>query len=169
MFKKIIGAIVGTSLVALGVGVVRALKSVGATTEDFLTHNELMTGTYIGKTKLWNVNGVTVYGVYSPVTVAANGMLYAFANYDAGNRIVMCYDKNFTELTEEEQYAIACHEAGHLHYNHDFRVRKLENELAADAYAVAVVGNKTMISVLKKIASKKKYDKELVARINALA
>ena len=168
MFKKVIGVIVGTSLVALGVEVVRALKSVGATAEDFLTHNELVAGTYFGKTELWDVIGVTVYGVYSPVTVAASGALYACANYDAGQRVVMCYDKNFTELTKEEQYAIACHEAGHMHYSHDFKVRKLENELAADAYAVAVVGKDTMISALKKIASKKRCDKELVARINAL-
>lgn len=169
MFKKIMALVAGVSVVALGVETVREMKSVGAKKEDFVTHADLMRGTYFGETKIWNVNGTNVYGVYSPITVAVSQALYASANYDAGNRVVMCYDKNFTELTEEEQYAIACHEAGHLHYNHDFRVRKLENELAADAYAVAVVGNKTMISVLKKIASKKKYDKELVARINALA
>jgi Zn-dependent protease with chaperone function len=169
MFKKIMALVAGVSVVAFGVETVREMKSVGAKKEDFVTHADLMRGTYFGETKIWNVNGINVYGVYSPITVAVSQALYASANYDAGNRVVMCYDKNFTELTEEEQYAIACHEAGHLHYNHDFRVRKLENELAADAYAVAVVGNKTMISVLKKIISKKKYDKELVARINALA
>lgn len=169
MFKKIMALVVGVSVVAFGVETVREMKSVGAKKEDFVTHADLMRGTYFGETKIWNVNGTNVYGVYSPITVAVSQALYASANYDAGNRVVMCYDKNFTELTEEEQYAIACHEAGHLYYNHDFRVRKLENELAADAYAVAVVGNKTMISVLKKIVSKKKYDKELVARINALA
>lgn len=169
MFKKIMALVAGVSVVAFGVETVREMKSVGAKKEDFVTHADLMRGTYFGETKIWNVNGTNVYGVYSPITVAVSQALYASANYDAGNRVVMCYDKNFTELTEEEQYAIACHEAGHLYYNHDFMVRKLENELAADAYAVAIVGNKTMISVLKKIVSKKKYDKELVARINALA
>lgn len=171
MFKKIMALVAGVSVVALGVETVREIKAVGAKKEDFITHTDLMRGTYFGETKIWNVNGTNVYGVYSPITVAVSQALYASANYDAGNRIVMCYDKNFTELTEEEQYAIVCHEAGHLHYNHDFRVRKLENEIAADGYAVAMVGKDTMISVLNKIMTKSQRSgrKELVARINALA
>jgi Zn-dependent protease with chaperone function len=122
----------------------------------------------MGERKTWNVNGVNVIGVYSPVTVATSKALYASANYDAYGNVVMVYDKNFAQLSEDEQYAIACHEAGHIHYKHDWRVRKLENELQADAYAVSIVGRDTMLSTLNKILSRKRRDKELVARINAI-
>lgn len=163
--------IIATATVAtLGVAIeaIREMKAVGAKKEDFITHNDLVKGTYFGERKTWNVNGVNVIGVYSPVTVATSKALYASANYDAYGNVIMVYDKNFAELSEDEQYAIACHEAGHIHYKHDWRVRKLENELQADAYAVAIVGRDTMLSTLNKILSRKKRDKELVARINAI-
>lgn len=167
MLKNII---IATATVATLVAIeaVREMKAVGAKKEDFITHNDLVKGTYFGERKTWNVNGVSVIGVYSPVTVATSKALYASANYDAYGNVIMVYDKNFAELSEDEQYAIVCHEAGHMHYKHDWRVRKLENELQADAYAVAIVGRETMLSTLNKILSRKRRDKELVARINAI-
>ena len=168
MLKNIIIATLGVGAVVTAVEVVREMKAVGAKKEDFITHTEIVNGTYMGERKTWNVNGVSVIGVYSPITVAVANSLYASANYDAYGNVVMVYDKNFAELTEEEQYAIACHEAGHLYYKHDWRVRKLENELQADAYAVAIVGKSTMLSTLNKILARKRRDKELVARINAI-
>lgn len=167
MLKNII---IATATVATLVAIeaVREMKAVGAKKEDFITHNDLVKGTYFGERKTWNVNGVHVIGVYSPVTVATSKALYASANYDAYGNVIMVYDKNFAELSEDEQYAIVCHEAGHMHYKHDWRVRKLENELQADAYAVAIVGRETMLSTLNKILSRKRRDKELVARINAI-
>lgn len=168
MLKNIIAAVAGVSAVAFGIELVREMNAVGAKKEDFITHREIVNGTYMGERKTWNVNGVSVIGVYSPITVSIANSLYASANYDAYGNVVMVYDKNFAELTEEEQYAVACHEAGHLYYKHDGRVRKLENELQADAYAVAIVGKKTMISTLKKILARKRKDEELVARINAI-
>lgn len=167
MLKNII---IATATVATLVAIeaVREMKAVGAKKEDFITHTEIVNGTYMGERKTWNVNGINVIGVYSPVTVATSKALYASANYDAYGNVVMVYDKNFAELSEDEQYAIACHEAGHIHYKHDWRVRKLENELQADAYAVAIVGRDTMLSTLNKILSRKRRDKELVARINAI-
>lgn len=169
MLKNIIASVAVVGAVVTVVEVVREMKAVGAKKEDFITHNEIVKGTYFGERKVWTVNGVSVIGVYSPITVAVANSLYASANYDACGNVVMVYDKNFTELTDEEQYAVACHEAGHLHYKHDWRVRKLENELQADAYAVAVVGKKTMLSALNKILARKRRDKEIVARIKALA
>lgn len=161
--------IIATATVAtVAIEAVREMKAVGAKKEDFITHNDLVKGTYFGERKTWNVNGVNVIGVYSPVTVATSKALYASVNYDAYGNVIMVYDKNFAELSEDEQYAIACHEAGHIHYKHDWRVRKLENELQADAYAVAIVGRDTMLSTLNKILARKKRDKELVARINAI-
>lgn len=167
MLKNII---IATATVATLVAIeaVREMKAVGAKKEDFITHNDLVKGTYFGERKTWNVNGVSVIGVYSPVTVATSKALYASANYDAYGNVIMVYDKNFAELSEDEQYAIVCHEAGHMHYKHDWRVRKLENELQADAYAVAIVGRDTMLSTLNKILSRKRRDKELIARINAI-
>ena len=167
MLKNII---IATATVATLVAIeaVREMKAVGAKKEDFITHNDLVKGTYFGERKTWNVNGINVIGVYSPVTVATSKALYASANYDAYGNVIMVYDKNFAELDKGEQYAIACHEAGHMHYKHDYRVRKLENELQADAYAVSVVGRDTMLSTLNKILSRKRRDKELVARINAI-
>lgn len=167
MLKNII---IATATVATLVAIeaVREMKAVGAKKEDFITHNDLVKGTYFGERKTWNVNGVSVIGVYSPVTVATSKALYASANYDAYGNVIMVYDKNFAELSEDEQYAIVCHEAGHIHYKHDWRVRKLENELQADAYAVAIVGRETMLSTLNKILSRKRRDKELIARINAI-
>jgi Zn-dependent protease with chaperone function len=168
MLKNVIIATVATATVATVVEAIREMKAVGAKKEDFITHAEIVSGTYMGERKTWNVNGVNVIGVYSPVTVATSKALYASANYDAYGNVVMVYDKNFAQLSEDEQYAIACHEAGHIHYKHDWRVRKLENELQADAYAVSIVGRETMLSTLNKILSRKKRDKELVARINAI-
>lgn len=168
MLKNIIIATLGVAVVATAVEAVRGMKAVGAKKEDFITHNDLVKGTYFGERKTWNVNGVSVIGVYSPITVAVSNSLYASANYDAYGNVIMVYDKNFAELSEDEQYAIVCHEAGHIHYKHDWRVRKLENELQADAYAVAIVGRDTMLSTLNKILSRKKGDKELIARINAI-
>lgn len=168
MLKNIIAAVVGVTVVATAIEAVRGMKAVGAKKEDFITHNDLVKGTYFGERKTWNVNGVSVIGVYSPITVAVSNSLYASANHDAYGNVIMVYDKNFAELSEEEQYAIVCHEAGHMHYKHDWRVRKLENELQADAYAVAIVGRDTMLSTLNKILSRKKGDKELIARINAI-
>jgi Zn-dependent protease with chaperone function len=168
MLKNVIIATLGVGAVVTAVEVVREMKAVGAKKEDFITHTEIVNGTYMGERKTWNVNGVSVIGVYSPITVAVANSLYASANYDAYGNVVMVYDKNFAELTEEEQYAVACHEAGHLYYKHDWRVRKLENELQADAYAVAIVGKSTMLSTLNKILARKRRDKELVARINAI-
>lgn len=167
MLKNII---IATATVATLVAIeaIREMKAVGAKKEDFVTHADLVSGTYFGERKTWNVNGVSVIGVYSPVTVATSKALYASANYDAYGNVIMVYDKNFAELSEDEQYAIACHEAGHIHYKHDWRVRKLENELQADAYAVAIVGRDTMLSTLNKILARKKRDKELIARINAI-
>lgn len=165
---NIIIVTLGVGAVVTAVEVVREMKAVGAKKEDFITHNDLVKGTYFGERKTWNVNGVSVIGVYSPVTVATSKALYASANYDAYGNVIMVYDKNFAELSEDEQYAIVCHEAGHMHYKHDWRVRKLENELQADAYAVAIVGRETMLSTLNKILSRKRRDKELVARINAI-
>lgn len=166
--KNIIIVTLGVAVVATVIEAVREMKAVGAKKEDFITHNDLVKGTYFGERKTWNVNGVNVIGVYSPVTVATSKALYASANYDAYGNVIMVYDKNFAELSEDEQYAIACHEAGHIHYKHDWRVRKLENELQADAYAVAIVGRDTMLSTLNKILSRKRRDKELVARISAI-
>ena len=171
MLKNIIVAVAGVSVVATAIEAIREMKAVGAKKEDFITHREIINGTYMGERKTWNVNGVNVIGVYSPITVATCHSMYAAANYDAYDNVVMVYDKNFAELTEDEQYAIACHEAGHLYYKHDWRVRKLENELQADAYAVAIVGRNTMLSTLNKILARKtrkRRDKELVARINAI-
>lgn len=167
MLKNII---IATATVATLVVIeaIREMKAVGAKKEDFITHGDLVSGTYMGERKTWNVNGVSVIGVYSPVTVATSKALYASANYDAYGNVIMVYDKNFAELSEDEQYAIVCHEAGHIHYKHDYRVRKLENELQADAYAVTIVGRDTMLSTLNKILSRKKRDKELIARINAI-
>ena len=169
MMNKIKGIIGATVTVAIVIEAIREMKAVGAKKEDFITHTEIVNGTYMGERKVWNVNGTNVIGVYSPITVAVSNSLYASANYDAYGNVVMVYDKNFTELTDDEQYAIACHEAGHLYYKHDWRVRKLENELVADTYAVAIVGKKTMLSALNKILARKRRDKELVARISALA
>lgn len=162
--------IIATATVATLVAIeaIREMKAVGAKKEDFITHNDLVKGTYFGERKVWTVNGVHVIGVYSPVTVATSKAMYASANYDAYGNVIMVYDKNFAELSEDEQYAIACHEAGHIHYKHDWRVRKLENELQADAYAVAIVGRDTMLSTLNKILARKRRDKELIARINAI-
>lgn len=168
MLKNIIIVTLGVGAVVTAVEAIREMKAVGAKKEDFITHTEIVKGTYFGERKTWNVNGVNVIGVYSPVTVATSKALYASANHDAYGNVVMVYDKNFAELSEDEQYAIACHEAGHIHYKHDWRVRKLENELQADAYAVAIVGRDTMLSTLNKILSRKKGDKELIARINAI-
>lgn len=166
--KNIIIATATVAVVATVVEAVREMKAVGAKKEDFVTHADLVSGTYMGERKTWNVNGVSVIGVYSPVTVAVAKAMYASANYDAHGNVVMVYDKNFAELSEDEQYAIACHEAGHIYYKHDWRVRKLENELQADAYAVTIVGRDTMLSTLNKILARKRRDKELVARINAI-
>lgn len=168
MLKNIIIATATVVGAAVVIEAVREMKAVGAKKEDFITHTEIVSGTYMGERKTWNVNGVNVIGVYSPVTVATSKALYASANYDAYGNVVMVYDKNFAELSEDEQYAIVCHEAGHMHYKHDWRVRKLENELQADAYAVAIVGRETMLSTLNKILSRKRRDKELIARINAI-
>lgn len=168
MLKNIIATATATVATLVAIEAVREMKAVGAKKEDFITHTEIVNGTYMGERKTWNVNGVNVIGVYSPVTVATSKALYASANYDAYGNVVMVYDKNFAELSEDEQYAIVCHEAGHIHYKHDWRVRKLENELQADAYAVAIVGRDTMLSTLNKILSRKRRDKELIARINAI-
>ena len=167
MLKGIIIA-TGVAVTAVAIEAIREMKAVGAKKEDCITHADLVSGTYMGERKTWNVNGVSVIGVYSPVTVATSKALYASANYDAYGNVIMVYDKNFKELSEDEQYAIVCHEAGHMHYKHDWRVRKLENELQADSYAVTIVGRETMLSTLNKILARKRRDKELVARINAI-
>lgn len=167
MLKNII-IVTATVATLVAIEAVREMKAVGAKKEDFITHAEIVRGTYMGDRKVWTVNGVSVIGVYSPITVATCHSMYAAVNYDAYGNIVMVYDKNFKELDEDEQYAIVCHEAGHLYYKHDWRVRRLENELQADAYAVAIVGRDTMLSTLNKILSRKKRDKEIVARINAI-
>ncbi len=166
MMKKIIAAtVLGTTALTM-----YGMKVVGATIKDFGTHADLIRGTYFGERTTWTVNGIKVIGVYSPITVLSCNALYAAANYDAYGNIVVIYDKNFTKLSTEEQYAVICHEAGHMYYKHDYRVRKLENEIAADNYAVAVVGKETMISVLKKIyAHRYGKNKEIATRINALA
>ena len=147
--KNITKVVLGIATVAYGIELVREMKSVGASLKDLKTHGEIVSGTYTGERKTWTVNDITVIGVYSPVSVLASGALYASCNFDAYGHVVVVYDKNFTQLTEEEQYAVICHEAGHVHYQHDWRVRKLENEVQADAYAAAVVGRETMLSTLK--------------------
>jgi hypothetical protein len=168
--KNIILTVAAALVGATAVATIKALKAVGATLDDFTTHNDLVKGTYWGSRDTWTVNGEEIIGVYSPVTVAASGALYACANIDAYGHILVVYDNNFRQLSKDEQYAIVCHEAGHAHYKHNGKVRKLENELAADSYAVAVVGKETMISALNKISSKKHgRDKELTTRIKALA
>lgn len=104
--------------------------------------------------------------------VSYNPYVHLFSNklgsvalvIDGTNEVYV--DNQYRNMSKDTQYAILCHELGHINNSHKTSItyvfdrlkavlnnEVLPMELEADAYAVSIIGKKRMIKALKELAS----------------
>lgn len=125
------------------------------------------------------INGETINDYDSIVTiddtdlyVSYNPYMHLFANRIGSIAIILpdttdvFTDNQFRSMSQKTQYAVLCHEIGHIKNKHAPSVtymlerivaikkgKVLQMELEADEYAVSIVGKDAMIKALKELAN----------------
>lgn len=114
----------------------------------------------------------TLMVIYNPYMVISRGTAIAVCMTDTVSQIVIFVDDDYMYMSKNTQQSIIHHELGHIVCNHNtiLGIRRIAQELEADAYAVSIVGKENMINALHELTTytSRLSRKEIIYRIKTI-